>query len=115
MTVRSKRRQAEARRALSKLTAAAFLDIRATNYAGKRLVEVDGMSDHDHIGLLADMFHNVPGLMEAAAESDGDYQAILDRLWAETKRDREAGHRWLSGAVDLHRLDRQSPLFAAWT
>jgi hypothetical protein len=115
MTVRSKRERLEARRALSKLMAAALLDMRATNYAGTHLVEVDGLSDHERIGLLADMFHNVPGRMEVAAESDGDYQSILDRLWTETRRDQEAGQRWLSGAVDLHQLDRQSPLFAAWT
>jgi len=115
MRVGSNRRQAAARKALSKLMTNAFVDIRATNHSGAHLVEVDGLSDHDRIGLLADLFHNVPGQMEAAAAADGDYQSVLDNLWRESRRDGGAAQRWLSAVLNREGFERGSPLFAKWT
>ena len=113
MRVRSNRRQAAARKVLTKLMTDAFVDIRAaTNYSGAHIVEVDGLPDHDRIGLLADLFHNVPGQMEAA---DGNYQSVLDDLWRESRRDADAAQRWLSAVLDREGFERGSPLFAKWT
>ncbi len=40
-----------------------------------------GLEDSERIRILADLFHNVPGMINDAEKGDGDYQSILDQLW----------------------------------
>jgi hypothetical protein len=90
----------------------AFVEIRSTVFAGAHIVEIDGLGDSERIRFIADLFHTVPGLMEEAAESDGDYQPILDKLWAWGG---DVGQQWLNGIVAYNQLDRLSPVFTAWS
>jgi hypothetical protein len=90
---------------------AAFIEIRATAFAGAHIVDIEGLDDPDRIRLVADLFHNVPGQMNKAAESDHDYQQILDHLWQWSSG---IARRWLDGAAVYYNFDRSSSVFAAW-
>jgi hypothetical protein len=65
----------------------------------------------EHITLLADLFHNIPGQMRRAAETHGDFQYVLDELWQKRP---DFGHPWLEAAVRHHRIDRSSDLLRSW-
>ena len=90
---------------------AAFIEIRATAFAGAHVVEIEGLDDSERIRLVADLFHNVPGQMNRAAESDQNYQEVLDHVWQWSSA---TARRWLDGVVSYHNLDRASAVFAAW-
>jgi hypothetical protein len=113
MRTSTKRREAMAREALAGLMAAAFVDIRATNYVGAHLVEIENLSNRERGVLLANMFHNVPGQMSRAATRSSDYQTALDLLWSENAG-RHGAHQWLLAAVDFCGFDASQPMFANW-
>lgn len=104
--------QRQARTVLTTLMTAAFIEIRAAAFAGAHLVEIDGLEDSERIRQIADLFHNVPGEMNQAAESDQNYQAVLDHVWQWSS---PTARRWLDGVASYHNLDRTSPVFAAWS
>ena len=104
--------QRQARTVLTALMTAAFIEIRATAFAGAHIVEIDGLGDSERIRLVADLFHNVPGQMNQAAESDQNYQAVLDHVWQWSDT---TARRWLDGVASYHNLDRTSAVFAAWS
>jgi hypothetical protein len=104
--------QRQARTVLTTLMTAAFIEIRATVFAGAHIVESDGLEDSERIRLVADLFHNVPRQMNRAAESDQNYQAILDHVWQWSSA---TAKRWLDGVVSYHNFDRTSAVFAGWS
>jgi hypothetical protein len=104
--------QGAAHSALLSLMSSAFIDIRTTAFCGAHMVEIEGFDDTERIRILADLFHNIPGMMNQAQKGDGDYQAILDQLW---QWNRSFGQRWLDGALGYSRLDRSSSIFDSWT
>jgi hypothetical protein len=112
VTHRDSSQQPAARELLSKLMTSAFIDIRATAYSGAHLVEIEGFTDLERIRLLADLFHNVPGEMATAEQSDGDYQRVLDLIWI---RNPTFGQAWLRGAIRYHGVDLSSPLLTGWS
>jgi hypothetical protein len=104
--------QRQARTVLTRVMTAAFIEIRATAFAGTHIVEIDGLEDSERIRLVADLFHNVPGQMNQAAESDQNYQAVLDHVWQWSSA---TARRWLDGVASYHNLARTSAVFAAWS
>jgi hypothetical protein len=111
MRAKRVRQQAEARSVLTTLLTDAFIDIRATAYADAHIVEIEGLAGTDRIRFVADLFHTIPGLMDRAANGDGDYQAILDQLWTWNVK---FGQRWLDGVIEYEKIDRSSSIFDSW-
>jgi hypothetical protein len=104
--------QGAARSALLSLMSLAFIDIRTTAFCGKHMVELEDLDDSERIRILADLFHNIPGMINDAEKGDGGYQSILDQLW---QWNRAFGQPWLDGALGYSRLDRSSSIFNSWT
>jgi hypothetical protein len=103
--------QDAAKTLLTTLLTEALIDMRATAYSGAHVVEVEGFTDLERIRVLADMFHNVPGEMQEAADGAGDFQEVLDRLW---QRNPDFGHAWLEGVLRRGGIERDSDLLTAW-
>src|SRR5271157_2029349 len=103
--------QPAARCFLAALLRYVFIDLRATACAGAGLAEIDDVTALQRVGLLADLFHNVPGKMDRAADGDGDYRAIVDGLWVESSG---LAHRWLEAAARSDGIERTSPLLRSW-
>ena len=111
MRRRKSRSQNEALSVLTTLMTYAFIDIRATSYVGEHAVEIEGVSDNEHIRLIADLFHNIPGRMKRATETDGDYQAVLDDLWSWANG---AQRQWLVRIATSREWDHTSATFKSW-
>jgi hypothetical protein len=105
------RKQKAARSILMTLLTDAFIDIRATAYTDAHLVDIKGLEGTERIRFVADLFHTIPGLMNQAANGDGNYQAILDELW---QWNPEFGQPWLDGVVKYEKIDRSSSNFDSW-
>ena len=76
------------RRLLYKLMYRAFLEIRMVAHEGK---------GHKGIFRIADLFHNVPSILERAEREGGNYAEIMQKLTAHA--DRNGSRPWLDHAV----------------
>lgn len=111
MKTRKASQHSVARSVLTTLLTAAFIDIRATAYLDADIVEIQDLTGTERIRFVADLFHTIPDLMNRAANGDGDYQAILDELWAWNV---QFGQPWLDGVIEYSGVDRSSSTFDSW-